>query len=227
MKKALSLLLLTLLLVIPLAGCDVDTPHDTQTTDSTEQATPPETESQTEPVKAEVSKGTTKGDVYKNEFLGFTFTKPASWVYSTDEEIAAAMNLAVDQILGENFKQALENNPVIYDMMVVDSVTGTNINVVYENLAKSFASNITEEQYVEALKQQLSGVSGMTVSFPAKLEKVTLGKTEFTKCVCSTTANGITMTQVFYLCNVDGYMASMTVTIPNGYTVAQIEAMFK
>ena len=39
--------------------------------------------------KAELSRGTIDGDVYTNEYLGFKFTKPESWVYSTDEEIAA------------------------------------------------------------------------------------------------------------------------------------------
>lgn len=47
------------------------------------------------------------------------------------------------------------------------------------------------------------------------------------KCVCSTTANGMTFTQIYYLYNVDGYMVSITATIPSGYTVADIEAMFK
>lgn len=227
MKKALSLLLATLLCfaAVLFAGCDTNVPEATETTGSTEQTTLPETESET--VKAEASKGTTDGNVYKNEFLGFEFTKPTSWVYSTDEEIAAAMNIAVDQILGENFKQALENNPVVYDMMVVDSMTGTNISVIYENLEKSFMTNITEEQYIELVKQQLASVSGMTVSFPDQLEKAKLGKTEFTKCVCSTTANGMTFTQIYYLYNVDGYMVSITATIPSGYTVADIEAMFK
>ena len=177
--------------------------------------------------KAELSRGKIEGDVYKNEFLGFEFTKPATWVYSTDEEIAAAMNIAVENILGENFKQAMENNPAIYDMMVVDTVTRTNINVVYENLKKSFASNITEEQYVEALKQQISSIEGMTVSFSDKLETVKLGETEFTKCVCTTTAYGVEMTQVYYLRNIDGYMVSVIVTVTSGYTVSDIEAMFK
>ena len=177
--------------------------------------------------KVELSRGTIEGDVYTNESLGFEFTKPASWVYATDEEIADSLNVAVDSLLGDNFKEALENNPAVYDMMVVDINTRTNINVVYENLRKSFATNITEEQYVDALKRQLSGVSGMTVSFSDELEKVTLGEGDFTKCVCNTTLSGINMTQVYYLCKIDGYMVSVIVTITSGYTVADIEAMFK
>ena len=38
---------------------------------------------------AELTRGVVEGDVYKNESLGLNFNKPSSWVYSTDEEIAA------------------------------------------------------------------------------------------------------------------------------------------
>ncbi len=200
MKKFLALLL-AIIMVIMLAACNKQ--------------------------NAELSRGTIEGDVYKNESMGFEFIKPASWVYSTDEEIAAAMNLAVDNFFDDNFKEALENNPSIYDMMVVDMTTRTNINVGYENLKKTFATNITEEQYIEALKQQVSNVSGMTFSFSDELETVKLGDSEFTKCVCDTTANGVNMTQVYYLRKIDGYMTFVIVTITSGYTVADIEAMFQ
>ena len=39
-------------------------------------------------------------------------------------------------------------------------------------------------------------------------------------------ANGVEMTQVYYLRKVDGYMTFVIVTITSGYTVADIEAMF-
>ena len=210
MKKILSLLLV-LTMVFLLFGCS---------SDSTSKETG-------ESEKAEISRGTIEGSIYKNDYLGFQFTRPDSWVYSTDEEIAAAMNLAIDNILGDNFKEALENNPVIYDMMVVDTLTRTNMQIMYENLKKSLSTNITIEQYVDALKQQFSGIPGMTVTFLDTLEKVKIGETEFTKCVCNTETNGVAMTQVFYLHKLDGYMASVIVTIRSGYTIADIEAMFQ
>ena len=137
------------------------------------------------------------------------------------------MNIAVEKLLGENFENALKNNSSLYDMMVVDTVTRTNINVGYENLSKSFSSNITIEQYVESLKKQFEKITEMTVTFSDKIETVKLGETEFTRVVCSTTAHGTTMTQVYYLQKLSGYMGFVIVTITNGYTVADIEAMFK
>ncbi len=212
MKKILSVFL-ALLMVVLLVGCGIEEASNVDDV--------------TNPAKAKISKGTIEGDVYKNDFLGFSFTKPATWVYSTDEEIAEVMNVAVDQILGENFEKAMENNPATYDMMVVDMMTGTNVNLVYENLKKSFATNITEAQYFELFKQQLENVEGITVSFSDDLKTVTLGETVFTKCVCETTMNGQTMTQIFYVSKNGGYMVIVTATITSGYTADEIEAMFR
>ena len=176
--------------------------------------------------KAELSRGTIEGNVYKNDYLGFQFTKPDSWVYSTDEEIAAVTNMGAE-LLGENFKEALENNPSIYDMMVVDSITRNNINIGYENLSKTLSSNITEEQYVEALKRQFENISAISITFPDTYDTVKLGENEFTRVICSATSYGVEMTQVYYLHKIDGYMAFIIVTIQDGDTVADIEAMFK
>lgn len=176
--------------------------------------------------KAELSRGNVSGNKYTNEFLGFTFTAPDSWVYSTDEEIAAAMNLGMENFLDENYKKALENNPSIYDMMVVDSVTRSNITVAYENLEKSFASNITVDQYISALKTQLNSVSSIKYTFTDKTEKVSLGETEFTRSVCEATAYGVKMTQAYYLYKIDGYMAVVIVTIQGEVTLADVEACF-
>jgi len=175
----------------------------------------------------EISRGVIEGSVYKNEYLGFEFTKPESWVYSTDEEIAALVNLSVDTMLGDKFKDALENNPAVYDMMVVDSITRTNIGICYENLSKSFSSNITEQQYIDALKKQLSNLSSMTVEFPESYETAKLGQTEFTKVVCTSSTQGLSMKQIYYIKKLDGFMAVIVATVPSGYSVEQIEAMFK
>ena len=179
------------------------------------------------PTKIEPTRGTIEGDVYKNEYLGFEFTKPTSWVYSTDEEIAEMVDLGAEMIAGDKFEQALKNNPTVYDMMVVDSITRTNLNIGYENLSKTLSSNITIEQYIEALKSQLADVSAMKVTFPDTYETANLGQTEFTKVVCSISVQGVSMKQVYYLRKTDGYMCFVIVTIPSGYTVSQIEAMFK
>ena len=213
MKKLLALTL-AVIMALSLVSCDFAASNEDEQPDDSKKVT-------------ELSRGTIKGDVYTSEYLGISFTKPESWVYSTDEEIAAMVNLGVDMLLGENFKTALENNAAIYDMMVTDIITRSNINVGFENLSKTFSTNITVEQYVQALKTQFANVSGMTVTFPETYETVKLGETEFTKVVCTTTIQGISMEQVYYLKKADKFMCFIIVTITSGYTAEQIEAMFQ
>ena len=174
---------------------------------------------------SEPTRGEFEENVYTSDYLGLTFNKPASWLFFTDEEIAQAMNIGAEY-LGEKFEEALKNNPTVYDMMAVDVVTRTNINVGYENLSKTFSTNITVKQYVEALKSQLSQTHGLNVSFPEEYDTVKLGENNYTRVICETKMAGTSMTQVFYLRKINGYMGFVIVTITNGYTVEQIEAMF-
>ena len=184
-----------------------------------------ETEKQDDGKKAELSRGVVDGNTYTNNYLGFSFTKPDSWVYYSDEEIASLMNMSVDMMLGENFKYAFEQIPMVYDMMAVDYVSGSSVSMAYEKLV---VPSMTEEQYVAALERTMAGVSGMTVIFPdaSDYETVKIGDTEFLKVACTTTSNGVTMTQVYYLYKVDGYMSFILVTAANGYNASDIEAMF-
>ena len=225
MKKIVTLclaLILGLLLVACTTPPENVTPPENETTP--ENVTPPENET---PSKPELSRGTVENGVYQNEFLGVSFNKPELWVYLTEEEIAAQMNLAADKLLNENLKETLENNPSIIDMMVIDPVSRSNLNVTYENLAKALATNITIEQYIEVFKQQMSGMVGMTVTFTGEPETVKLGNVEFTRLLCNTTTNGVQMKQAVYLRKIDTYMISVSVTVVSGYTIAEIEAMFE
>ena len=173
-----------------------------------------------------ISRGTIEGEVYTNASLGIKFTMPDGWRYYTDAEVASLVNMSADKILGENFKNALKNSPTVFDMMAVDPITGNNIQVLYENLSKTAYADITVEQYLEILERQLKSVSGMTVTFPDTYETAKLGNTEFTRVVCKTVMYGVSMTQVYYLYKLDGFMCSVIATITSGYTVEQVEAMF-
>ena len=225
MKKIVTLCL-ALILGLLLVACNTPPenviPPENET--SPENVTPPENETTPKP---ELSRGTVENGVYQNEFLGVSFNKPELWVYSTEEEIAALMNLVADKLLNENLKETLENNPVIIDMVVIDPVSRSNLNITYENLAKSLATNITVEQYIEVFKQRMSGTVGMTVTFTGEPETVKLGNVEFTRLLCNTTTNGVQMKQAVYLRKIDTYMISVSVTVVSGYTVAEIEAMFE
>ena len=205
MKKSVSLILV-LCMILLLVGCNSENVPDKD---------------------PEPTRGVIEGDIYTNEYLGFTFTKQESWIYSTDEEIAALMNIGAE-MLGEKFTEALKNNPTVYDMMAIDTLTGSSVNIGYENLSKTFSSNITVEQYIEVLKNQISSIatSGIAITFPDEFDVVTFGDTDFTRVIATTSMNGFSLTQVYYLNKADGFMRFIIVTAMDN-NIERIEAMFE
>ena len=209
MKKLFSIMLAVLMLAAVFTGCASSNPSNGET-----------------PQKVELSRGKIDGAVYTSEFLGFSFTRPETWVYSSDEEMAAAMNLGAE-LANMDIEKALEQSGTLYDMMVVDTVTRSNINITIDNLTKTFASSITGDQYIASVKQSMSNISAMKVEFNDETSTVKLGKYDYTRVVCNVSANGVNMTQVYYVRKVDKYMCNVIVTLVSGYSIADIEAMFK
>ena len=205
MKKLFSIMLAVLMLAAVFTGCASSNPPDDEPT---------------------LSRGKIDGAVYTSEFLGFSFTRPETWVYSSDEEMAAAMNLGAE-LANMDIEKALEQSGSLYDMMVVDTVTRSNINITIDNLTKTFASSITVDQYIASVKQSMSNISAMKVEFNDETSTVKLGKYDYTRVVCNVSANGVNMTQVYYVRKVDKYMCNVIVTLVSGYSIADIEAMFK
>lgn len=215
MKKLLSILLIVAM-VFTMAGCSLDIKGLLGGLSELPTTTPSKT----------LTRGTIEGTVYTNEFLGFTFTRPSSWVYSTDDEIAAALNIGLEALGQEKFKESLENSDSLYDMMVKDILTGNNVSVGYENLKASLSSNITEEQYLEAVKTQLAAIPNMQYTFSDTGETIKLGDTTFYKMVCTAEYSGFTMTQVYYLHKVDNYMGFIIATFVTDFSIADFEACF-
>lgn len=224
MKKIIALMLV-LVVMLSLNSCflfdsDDDDGEKKATTEST-------TKPSINPPASSIARGEVSFKTYTSDTLNLKFTRPNSWVYATDEEIAMLMGFTSDWFDDERFEAALQNNLSIYDMMVVDKITNSNVIVGYENLKMTLSTNITEEQYLDALKRQLSTMQGITVTFPDKSEKVKLGDAEFTRVICNTVTNGVRMQQIYYVHKLNGYMGFVIVTINDDYSVADIEAMFK
>lgn len=173
----------------------------------------------------EISRGTVDGNVYKSDFTGITFTKPDSWKFSSDEEIADTMEIAVDQLLDENYADAAANMTTIFDMMAVDATSGTNVNITYENLAKSGNEDLSADEYLDITVEQLTSQDALSVSLTEET-KATLCGDEYVRATFSSSYMGISMTQVYYLRKIDNYMVNIVVTLVGNTTIADVEAMF-
>lgn len=174
-----------------------------------------------------LSRGTVEGDVYTSEFIGVSFTKPKTWVYSTDEEIAAAMQIGAELLDVENFAEQASKMNNIYDMMVRDTMTGNNINIVFENLKASASSNITVEQYIEVIKKQMGEQAQMLGYKFGEAEKCKLGEQEFYRLPAQGEYMGSTFNQRIYLRKEGAYMIVITLTLMDNSDGATFEALFK
>lgn len=179
-----------------------------------------------EKVNKEISRGTINGNVYTSDYSGLTFTKPDTWVYLTDEELAEAMDIGMESLDQNAFADAVVQMVSVYDMMAGDNETGTNINIAYENLAVSNGGTMTEKEYLEALSKQLGDNATMNAEF-IEDTTVTLCGNEYLRAIYHVDYSGYEMTMVYYLRSIDTYMNLVVVAVTDGYTIEDIEAMFE
>lgn len=175
-----------------------------------------------EAVKKTVSRGTISGNVYTNDFAGFTFTKPSDWVYATDEEIAQTINAGQSMLDLSLLEEALSTTASIYDMYAVDDY-GNNVMVCYENTMLTAFRELTVDEYVESFKTQLLSVDTYDYEL-SSTEDITLGGTAYKKVVATADYNGYTITQAYYITIIDNYAVSIILT-SSTMDIAEMEAM--
>lgn len=171
---------------------------------------------------AKLSRGFIIGDTYTNTFADITFDKPSSWSYYSDEELATLMGITSEQ-MNVDFEQLLESTGSVYDMMAVDSATGTNVMVMFENLASSGSTGISESEYFDNVKTMLN-YTGMGYTFGSE-KTVYMGGQKYLSMMASSTQYGTAMDQVYYIRIVGNYVVGIIATLVN--TPAEtVEAMF-
>lgn len=174
----------------------------------------------------DLSRGTVDGNTYSSEFLGISFVKPDSWVYSTDEEINEMMGVSNDITNRTDYEAAVADLLTVFDMMVIDYNSGNNVNVVFENLSLSNSTDITEDEYIEITKTNLQAVADLSYTF-ADVETVSLGGVEFKRLTCDVSyMELVSMKQVMYMKKIDNYMALISFTIVDGTDTSVIEGYF-
>lgn len=188
---------------------------------------PPSIKDETEPeFSGKLSRGTISGNIYKNDSIGLTFTKPNTWYYSSDEELAEILDMGSEIMNFSDLEMALAETTTIYDMAAIDTTYGTSVTICFENTILSSNRKVTEDEYLEEFKKQLLSISaeGMSYTFNGT-QTATLGDTSFKRASFSLVSNGITMNQYIYVKTYDKYVATIAVTTVYE-DIATIEAMF-
>ena len=156
MKKLIALFL-ALIMLLSFAGCS----------ESGEKI-------ETEVVTITPERGTVSEGVYENETFGVSFEFGEGWDILSDEEIAAAMGLAAEEIYGEGAEITGGN---IYDFYGTKNETGARVSINYENL-ETFSEITDANGYLEIVMANLIASGADSGIVDAIISNVTLGEKE-------------------------------------------------
>lgn len=124
-----------------------------------------------------LTRGTVSGNVYTSEFANITFTAPEGWVYASDEEQAEMTELGME-VIGEessDFNKLVMDIQTVNDMMVQNMTTGSNVSVMFENLAMSVGgTSLTEVEYLDATKEVLGDIEALDIVILDDINEVTV-----------------------------------------------------
>lgn len=222
MKKFVAILLGTLFVFSLFSCADNTNPDNTETTLSDED----ESTTDSSMTLAEgISKGTINGNTFTNSTTGISFTKPDSWVFSTEDEIASMMNIGTSQLDRDIFKKALSEMSTVYDMVAIDPDTSASVTIAYENIAFSEKDISTEERYLEAVKEQLLSTS-MEFTFDDKIGTEQLNSCTYKKLEATNTTSGYSIKQTIYARLIGDYMCTIVISNIGKNQLTKIEAMF-
>lgn len=158
MKKTLAILLAMTMMVGTLSGCGGGGA-------SSSSSTAGGSSSSSMAENKAVTRGTWNADktAFTSELLSMTIPLPTGWTVSTDEEIAALMEIGAEQ-LSDAQKANLDLSKMknVYEFVITDPTTGTSLMLMAENLKLTpGASGMKEADYATALKTQLDAVPNM------------------------------------------------------------------
>ena len=171
-------------------------------------------------------RGAVVGNVYSSEYSGLTFTAPEGWIYATDEQIAQTMQIGQEDLSDDvAYNEAVANLASVYDAMVTGP-DGSNINFLFENLQVTNALSYSEEDYLNAVKSQLSMLTELTYEISDEITTVQLCGQDYSVMSAVTSYNGVNMVQNYYVRRVGNYICAVVMTCVGDTAPESLEACF-
>lgn len=164
-------------------------------------------------------RGVVEDNVYSSSFSGISFTPPADFTFSSEEDILSIMNIGSEIVGGDNadLYSQLAKQTSIYDMMAQNNATAENIVIMYENL-NVYGYDVASydvDQYLEAVNTQIEDLSSSGLSYTQKdVTQVELGGKNFTKAEyeCEIESMNYKTQQAYYLTKIDDYIMAIIVS---------------
>ena len=233
MKKAITLILVLCLVAATLLGCasglggvlraanesrdiaaSADNDRPTHVEDaSTPEAKKPPVEEKEEPAQASADgsyvRGTLTDTSFESEHLNLKFTVPDGFIMGTEDEILNMMDMGADILDLDQKMVDFAMISTVYEMLVSSPFGVPNLILMAE---KQMLRNVTEDQYLEALKSQLVNVSGMDYQFDSEITDATIAGQKYRKLTTDVEAYGQAMIQDYIFRKLDDRMVGFIIT---------------
>jgi len=159
----------------------------------------------------ELSLGSTSGNRWENQFIGIGCELDENWTFMTDEEIRQQNQVSSD-LVGDEYKEAMESANVIYDMMATHANQTDTVSVTMEKLSGA-ALLITEELYIEASKESLEGAIGSmgVENIQTSVEEADFAGESHYSILLEGEYSGVKIYEKLAVVKCNGYMACITV----------------
>lgn len=209
MKKLLSLFI-ACLMIFALVGCSAEeSDHSSSSLNKNSSSETVSDNIASDEDNGGYKRGVSTAGGWSSEWIGVKFTPDSSYIMATEEELEKLMEQA-----GESLKDAGMGSDKIdyakvtsvYEFMAVGS-SGSNIIGMAEKLT---LSNITEKQFVEALKTNFESMQ-YQVTF-TDLVEYKIGNTTFYKTESVLTMGTASVKQMYLLKKMDDRMFSFILT---------------
>lgn len=210
--KKLICIALALCLALSFTACfDSTNPEDISGDEATQ--TPLLTPTPTPEAEPEFSMGTTSGLTYENKFIGIGCKLKSGWSFYSDTQIKELNNVTKD-MAGEEFKQAMENATIVYDMYASSSNQVDSINVNLEKVDPKLLANLDVSKNLEnsfsLIKQSLENIGYTNVSY--KMGTVSIEDKSFVCMTITSQIQGINFYQKSICIKCNGYLANVTLS---------------
>ncbi|MBQ6808077.1 MAG: hypothetical protein IJP07_02780 [Firmicutes bacterium] len=164
----------------------------------------------------EFSLGRVDGNIYESEFIGIGCTLDQEWSFYSEEQIKTLNNVAED-MLPEDFLEAVKDVMVIYDMYALGENQLDTISVNLEKVDKTAlaALDLSEnyEKAIPILMQSFENMGYTDVSY--EISSLRVEDQDFPSLRTCVKANGVTVYQEAFSIKCNGYIANVTLTAYN------------
>lgn len=151
-------------------------------------------------------RGTLTADGYESEWLNLRYTPTPDMVMSTEEEIAATMDVGAD-VISDSTGQEVDSSDAAAgtEMMAYAPAGFPNVSLMTE---EAVMDNMTPDQYLNALKTQLDA-TGLGYEYNDEIVDIEIGGKEFRRLDAGLSYAGTDVLQTYCITRQGDYFVAL------------------